>query len=121
MCRLLNPQLEKTFEAFPLYSQDGKGREAMCIAVFKLGNARWYILEGDKEDDDVIMFAIVIGLIADEYGYVSLKELSDVVLDLSSQGYGKLQVSQLIDYIKPIALKDIQDKRLQDFLARFED
>lgn len=120
MCRLLNPQLEKTFEAFPLYSQDGKGRKATCIAVFKLGNARWYILEGDKEGEDVIMFAAVIGLIEDEYGYVSLKELSDIELDLTSQGYGKWRVSQLSDF-KPIELKDIQDKRLQDFLARFED
>lgn len=120
MCRLLNLQLEKTFEAFPLYSQNGKGREAMCIAVFKLGNARWYILEGDKEDDDVIMFAIVIGLIADEYGYVSLMELSDVELDLTSQGYGKLKVRPQQNF-SPTALKNLRDHRLQKFLAGFED
>ncbi len=55
----------------------------------------------------------------DEYGYVSLNELSDVELDLRAQGLGKLQVRQQQNF-KPVPLKQIQDSRLQDFLARFE-
>ncbi len=66
------------------------------------------------------MFAIVTGLIEDEYGYVSLNELSEVELDLSAQGYGKLQVRQQTNF-KPTALKNLRDDRLQKFLARFED
>ena len=42
----------------------------------------------------MILFGIVVGLMEDEYGYVSLNELSDVELDLSAQGLGKLQVRQ---------------------------
>lgn len=67
-----------------------------------------------------IMFGIVIGLLEDEYGYVSLQELSDVEFDLTSQGYGKIQVRQQTDFT-PTALKNICDDRLQKFLARFED
>ena len=66
------------------------------------------------------MFGIVTGLIEDEYGYVSLNELSEVELDLRAQGYGKLRVRQQPDF-KPTVLKNLRDDRLQKFLARFED
>ena len=88
MLRLLTPQFEQAIQGFPLYSQDSKRKEAICCAIFEIGSARWYILEGDKEGDDTIMFGIVIGLLEDEYGYVSLKELSDVELDLTSHSLG---------------------------------
>ena len=117
-----NFQLEywRTFQLVStLYSQDGKGKEAVCRAVFALGSVRWFILEGNREDDDMILFGIVVGLMEDEYGYVSLNELSDVELDLSAQGLCKLQVRQQQNF-KPVPLKQIQDSRLQDFLARFE-
>lgn len=120
MCRLQTPQLEKALNGYSLYSQDGKGKNAICRAVFVLGSARWFILEGEREDDDMVMFGIVTGLLEDEYGYVSLKELSSIELDLTSQGYGKLQVRLQSDFT-PTALKNIQDNRLQEFLARFED
>lgn len=119
MCRLMTTQLAEALEGYPLYSQDGKGKEAVCRAVFALGSVRWFILEGNKEYDDVILFGIVIGLMEDEYGYISLNELSDVELDLSAQGLGKLQVRQQQDF-NPVPLKQIQDSRLQEFLARFE-
>lgn len=120
MCRLQTPQLEEALKDYPLYSQDGRGKEAICRAIFALGSARWYILEGENEGGDTIMFGVVVGLIEDEYGYVSLNELSEVELDLTAQGYGRLQVRQQPDF-KPTALKDLRDDRLQKFLARFED
>ena len=113
MCRLMTTQLAEALEGYPLYSQDGKGKEAVCRAVFALGSVRWFILEGNREDDDVILFGIVIGLMEDEYGYISLNELSDV------EGLGKLQVRQQQDF-NPVPLKQIQDSRLQEFLERFE-
>ena len=67
----------------------------------------------------MILFGIVVGLMEDEYGYISLNELSDVELDLSAQGLGKLQVRQQQNF-KPVPLKLIKDSRLQEFLARFE-
>ena len=118
MCRLMTPQLAEALKGFPLYSQNGKGKEAVCRAVFILGSARWFILEA--EGNDTILFGIVIGLMEDEYGYISLNELSEVELDLTKQGYGKLQVRQQQDF-QPTPLKKLQDNRLQRFLARFED
>lgn len=120
MCRLQTPQLEEALNGFPLYSQDGKRKEAICRAIFAIGSARWYILEGEREDNDTIMFGIVIGLLEDEYGYVSLKELSEIELNLTSHGFGVLKVMQVPDF-KPTALKDIKDYRLQELLTRLED
>ena len=88
MCRLMTPQLEEALKGFPLYSQNGKGKEAVCRAVFALGSVRWFILEGEAEENDIILFGIVIGLMEDEYSYISLNELSEIELDLTAQGLG---------------------------------
>ena len=105
---------------YPLYSQDGKERKQFAAQSSHSAPPDGFILEGEREGGDTIMFAIVTGLIEDEYGYVSLNELSEVELDLSAQGYGKLQVRQQTNF-KPTALKNLRDDRLQKFLARFED
>ena len=119
MCRLMTPQLEEALKGFPLYSQNGKGKEAVCRAVFAIGSARWFILEGEAEENDTILFGIVIGLMEDEYSYISLNELSEIELDLTAQGLGKLQVRQQPNF-QPTELRLLNDKRLQRFLARFE-
>ena len=119
MCRLMTPQLEEAFKGFPLYSQNGKGKEAVCRAVFALGSVRWFILEGEAEENDIILFGIVIGLMEDEYSYISLNELSEIELDLTAQGLGKLQIRQQPNF-QPTELRLLNDKRLQRFLARFE-
>ena len=115
MCRLMTPQLEEALKGFPLYSQNGKGKEAVCRVVFTIGSARWFILE----ENDTILFGIVIGLMEDEYSYISLNELSEIELDLTAQGLGKLQVRQQPNF-QPTELRLLNDKRLQRFLARFE-
>ena len=122
----MTPRLEEALEGYPLYSQDGKGKEAVCRAIFALGAVRWFILEGEREENDTILFGIVVGLAEDEYGYISLNELSEVELDLSeveldltAQGLGKLQV-RLQENFTPTPLKNLQDFRLQQFLAKFE-
>ena len=48
----MTPQLAEALKGFPLYSQNGKGKEAVCRAVFILGSARWFILEGEAEGND---------------------------------------------------------------------
>ena len=60
--RLITPELEKAMQDYPLYAQDSKKKDAVCIAVFLIGNARWYILEGQRENDDFVLFGIVVGL-----------------------------------------------------------
>lgn len=72
--RLITPELEKAMQDYPLYSQDSKKKDAVCIAVFFIGNARWYILEGQRENDDFVLFGIVVGLAETEYSYISANE-----------------------------------------------
>ena len=43
--RLITPELEKRLAEYPIGSQDGKGKSAMCVAVFHIGRIRWYVLE----------------------------------------------------------------------------
>ena len=119
MCRLLTTQLKEALKGFPLYSQDGKGKDAVCRAIFALGSVRWFILEGEVDGRDIILFGIVIGLMEDEYGYISLNELSELSLDLTSQGFGKLQVRQQPNF-QPTPLRNLNDQRLQRFLAELE-
>ena len=95
MNRLLTPKFEEAIKDYPLYSQDGKARAAVCVAIFTIGNIRWFVLEGGKEGDDTILYCIVVGLGEDEYGYVSLKELADVELDYRKQGFGIIRVIQM--------------------------
>jgi len=116
----MTPQLEEALKGYPLYSQDGKGKDAVCRAIFALGSARWYVLEGNKDGSDTILFCIVIGLMEDEYGYISLNELSDVEIDFTPQGLGKHKVQQLRNF-RPMPLRQIPDSGLRQFLARFEE
>lgn len=44
--RLITPQLAEQFKQYPLYSQDGKKKDAICQCVFFIGKVRWYVLEG---------------------------------------------------------------------------
>ena len=32
--RLITPVLEEILKSYPLYSQDGKGKDAVCVAIF---------------------------------------------------------------------------------------
>ena len=120
MWRLMTPRLEEAFIGYPLYSLDGMGKDAVCRAVFALGSVRWFILEGETEGNDTILFGIVVGLMEDEYGYISLNELSEVELDLTAQGLGFLQVRQQMNF-QPALLGRLNDHRKQQKLARFED
>ena len=114
----MTPRLKETLKGYPLYSQDGRGKEAVCVAIFALGSVRWFVLEGEVQENDTILFGIVVGLLEDEYGYFSLNELSDLTLDFTAQGLGRLQVRQQANFCHA-KLKDLQDYRLQQFLARF--
>ena len=60
--RLMTAELREALSDYPLYSQDAKGKDALCIAVFHLGNIRWYIMEGQPEGDDFTLYGIVVGL-----------------------------------------------------------
>ena len=61
--RLITPVLEEILKSYPLYSQDGKGKDAVCVAIFFIGHVRWFVLEGQPEGNDTTLFTIVCGLL----------------------------------------------------------
>ena len=78
--KLITKELEKTFEKYPIGSQDGLGGDAKVIAKFfnPAGVGTWLITEAEKtEDGDYEMFGYCH--LGDdemaELGYVMLSEL----------------------------------------------
>lgn len=86
--RLITGTLQASFKEYGLYSQDGKRKDAMCIAVSYKGKIRWYMLEGQSEGNDYTFYGIVVGLQETEYGYVSANEMADITIDGSKYGLG---------------------------------
>ncbi len=115
MSQLITPQLAETLKQYPLYSQDRRKKDALCLAVFFIGKIRWYVLEGQPSENDYILFSIVLGLTAPEYGYVSVNEMESIEVETGIPVVGKVKICQDKDFI-PCSLKDIPDRELQDFL-----
>lgn len=114
--RLVTTQLEQACENYPLYSQDGKKKDAQCIVVMNIANVKWYILEGQQEGNDFTFYGIVTGLSATEYGYFSANEMADITIDASRYGLGQLQLEELEGF-HPCRLSAIEDAELQSFLS----
>ena len=80
---LMNDDLRKKFEQYPLGSQDGKGFDAECVAKYFVGNCTWFATEAefDEETGDVLLYGYVdlgLGVDCSEFGYFSLSELEEV-------------------------------------------
>ena len=118
--RLLTLEVKEAFEGHELYSQDGKKKDAKCIAVFRIDNVRWYFIEGQVEGEDFIFYGVVLGLVATEYGYVSANEMASISIDASKYGLGILKVEQDKEF-EPCKLSAIKDAELQEFLADLYD
>ena len=118
--RLITGQLAEQLTKYPLYSQDGLGKAAICIGILELANIKWYVLEGQQEGNDYTPFTIVAGLAETEHGYPSANGLARIQVAGSKYGLGTLQVQQQIGF-KPIALSSISDSRVKQFLSRFEE
>ena len=118
--RLITPELAEVLGSYPLYSQDAKKKDAVCLALFSLGNIRWYIMEGQQEGNDFTLYGIVVGLHETEYGYLSANEMASITYDASQYGLGTLQIEQDKDF-KPCTLAEIKDAELQAFLSGLYD
>lgn len=53
--KLITPQFMEVIKNFPLYSQEEKGKDAICVAVFTIGRIRWFVLEGQTEGNDFML------------------------------------------------------------------
>lgn len=118
--RLVTPELEKAIKDCPLYSQDSKEKDAVCIAMFCIGSAKWYVLEGQETENDLTLYGIVVGLFESEYGYFSTNEMSQITIDASRFGLGRLHIEQKKDF-EACRLSEIEDEELQRFLSRMYD
>ncbi len=80
--KLLTEELKTKLQNFPLYSQDKKADEAKVICKFftPVGEFRWYVIEGEFQENDWIFFGLVFNGDDSEYGYFSLNELTAIKL-----------------------------------------
>ena len=113
--KLITKEVEKRLQEYPLYSQDGKKKDAVCVVKFFMCGVSWtwYILEANLEEK--ILYGITVNPSGEcEYGYVSLAELETVK---NSWGLGV----ERDRHFGPVALSEIEDSYLQDFLKRMYD
>jgi len=78
--KLITKEVEKLINKYPLYSQDGKGDDAVVICKFFGGSSwSWYATEGNiLPDGDIQFFGLVTGGYEAEYGYFTLSELKSI-------------------------------------------
>lgn len=108
--KLITKSIEKQLQKYPIYSQDGKKKDAVCVVKFFMCgvNYTWYILEADLDNKE--LFGITINSYGEaEYGYISLTELETV---RNRWGLGV----ERDKYFEPTKLADINDEVLQEFL-----
>lgn len=76
--KLITKEIEKRLAEHPLYSQDGKGKKAEIICKFFLANLTFYVLEGQKTDNDYEFYGIIDNAneYGSEYGYFNLSHLT---------------------------------------------
>lgn len=74
--KLLTKAIEKKLAKYPLYSQDGKKEKEVIVKFFHPWKGwRWYVTEGElNEDGDWLFFGLVEGF-EKEWGYFTLSEL----------------------------------------------
>ncbi len=78
--KMVTKEVEKLFNKFPLYSQDGKGDDAKVLVKFfnPYGDGSWYVLEAGKplEDGDRELFVYGVMHQEGEYGYMMLSDFT---------------------------------------------
>lgn len=78
--KLMTKEIEKKLEKHPIYSQDGKGKEAdvLCKFFTPWSNWSWYVLEGEKQEDgDWYLYGYTVSDFS-EFGYFMLSDLENV-------------------------------------------
>ena len=76
---LMPDDLAARFAAFPLYSQDGKGFDAVVVAKYFLGSFTYLATEASKEGDGWTLFGYCTINGSDwEWGYQNLAELEAI-------------------------------------------
>ncbi|MBF0264126.1 MAG: DUF2958 domain-containing protein [Gammaproteobacteria bacterium] len=88
MNRLINSEFIQLFENYPISSQENTSDPLVIAKLFDaFGSATWYLTEFNPINH--IAFGYVTGLMEDEWGYVSLDELSEI--ELSNLGVPRIE------------------------------
>ena len=122
--RLLTSDLLEALASYPLYSQEHKKvSDLYAVALFHIGNIRWYVLEGNAEGDRFTFFTLVCGMgYESELGYTDAGELASIAVDASRYGLpGILLTVERAEDFNPCRLADIDDEDVQNYVARFAD
>ena len=116
--KLITPQFMEAIKNFPLYSQEEKGKDAICVAVFTIGHMGWFVREEQTEGNGIMFLSGGGGGSETEYGYVSANELEKIEIDGTKYGINdKFHVCQVKGFT-PTKLKNRQDNELRSFLHR---
>lgn len=111
--KLITKELEKTFEKYPIGSQDGLGGKAKVIVKYfnPIGVGTWLITEAEKQDDNDYLFFGYCHLGDDqmaELGYVTLKEMEDIRLPFGLGIERDLHLNNSCDLITAMKLSCIK-------------
>ena len=120
--RLLTSELLEALANYPLYSQEHKKvSDLYAVALFHIGNIRWYVLEGNAEGDRFTFFTLVCGMgYESELGYTDAGELAGIAVDASRYGMPGITLTvERVEDFKPCRLIDIEDEEVQKYVARF--
>lgn len=91
--KLLTEEIEKRLAKYPLYSQEGNGKDAVIVCKFfnPYGRGTWYVLEGDKLPDGDWEFFGIVDIYEKEYGYFRLSELQSIVIRFAGHPIGGIE------------------------------
>ena len=100
-------QLTQALRSYPLYSQDGKGLNAVAVARASIGTWIWYILEGDiiGNNDDIDLYGLVNGHEL-EYGYFRYLDFININNDADIQDNLTIEILPANTKLKDALIKD---------------
>ena len=107
----------KTIRSIPRIARRRMQFASQCFSSATLAGT---FLKDSEENDDFLLFGIVVGLAETEYSYISANEMASVELDATKFGLGKVRVEQRKPF-QPCQLSEIIDRELQSFLSRLYD
>ena len=112
---LSKKEIDELAANFPLYSQDGKGGDALALYHLFIGSADWWVTECSREGDAVTLFGLVNMGGNVELGYFSLSEMESIKVPVpvhieGDNGKSETQFFAYIEkdlYFEPTKLKDL--------------
>lgn len=75
--------IETAAAKYPIYSQDGKGMDSKVLVKYfnPYGAGTWIITEAERDGDDILLYGYC-NIHEWEWGYVSLKELESIMVNV---------------------------------------